>query len=101
MPLRPSFNLGASWSRSGQVVPALFALGGILSFGTLAAQELLERLDESLTFATDDGTWRGRVSGTLDLEAYHFSGIPPGLIDTRRHDLFSPRFTFFFDGQIG
>ncbi len=67
----------------------------------LAAQEFLERAGEVLTASAFDAAWRGRLSGTLDLEQYRFQGAAPGLIDTARHDLSNPRLALFLDAQLG
>lgn len=63
--------------------------------------DFLDRLDGALSFAAVQEQLRARVSGTLDLEFYHFSGSAPGLIETRHPDLFNPRLTFFLDSQLG
>jgi hypothetical protein len=68
---------------------------------TTRAQEFLDRVDEALTFATTDGIVRARVSGTLDLEVYHFDGPAPGLIPTTSDGLFNPRLSLFLDAQLG
>ena len=65
------------------------------------AQDFLDRVDEALTFTTADGTVRARVSGTLDLEAYHFEGTAPGLIRATSDEIFNPRLTLFLDAQFG
>lgn len=68
---------------------------------TLDAQDFLDRLDQSLTLSAFDDTVRARLSGTLDLEYYHFRQPAPGLIDAEGCDLFNPRLTFFLDAQLG
>ena len=65
------------------------------------AQDFLDRVDEALTFTTLNGDVRARVSGTLDLEAYSFSGPAPGLILTTSDALFNPRLSLFVDAQLG
>ena len=56
----------------------IIALGLFASMaGGAHAQDFLDRVDETLTFTTLNGDVRTRVSGTLDLEAYHFSGPDP------------------------
>jgi hypothetical protein len=67
----------------------------------LCAQDFLDRLDDRLTATAFDDNVRFRLSGTVDLEYYHFDQPPPGLIDASGHDLFNPRLTTFFDAQIG
>jgi hypothetical protein len=68
---------------------------------TLPAQDFLDRLDEVLTLSLADDRLRTRLSGTLDLEWYHFDGPAPGLLFTPRDSLFSPRLTLFLDARLG
>ncbi|MFL6521311.1 MAG: hypothetical protein ACJ8NS_13900 [Chthoniobacterales bacterium] len=65
------------------------------------AQDFLDRVDEALTFTTANNNVRARVSGTLDLEGYAFSGAAPGLIRTTSSALFNPRLSLFVDAQLG
>ncbi len=67
----------------------------------LRAQDFLDRLDEHLTITAFDDNVRARLSGTIDLEYYHFQQPAPGLIDASGSDLFNPRVTAFFDAQLG
>jgi hypothetical protein len=69
--------------------------------GNASAQDFLDRVDETLTFTSLNGDVRARVSGTLDLEAYRFSGPAPGLILTTSDALFNPRLSLFVDAQLG
>src|SRR3982074_2553194 len=81
---------------------AVIAIGLAVSATSGArAQDFLDRVDEALTFTTLNGNVRARVSGTLDLEAYHFSGPAPGLILTTSDGLFNPRLSLFVDAQLG
>lgn len=63
--------------------------------------ETIDQLDRALTVSSGDADFRARLSGTLDLDAYYFSGTPPGTIDTNGDALFSPRLTLFLDAQLG
>jgi hypothetical protein len=65
------------------------------------AQEFLDRVGESLSFSVINDDVRARVSGTLDLESYHYQQPPPGLINSRDSFLFTPRLTLFLDAQAG
>jgi len=65
------------------------------------AQSVIEELDNALTFAAFDGSCRVRLSGLVDLEAYHLEGPAPSLIYTDHHDLFNPRLTLNLDAQLG
>ena len=69
--------------------------------GSAHAQDFLDRVDEALTFTAANGDVRARLSGTLDLEAYQFSGPAPGLILTHSDALFNPRLSLFVDAQLG
>src|ERR1700736_1094166 len=66
----------------------------------LDLEDFFERLDNALTATAFQGNFRARLSGTLDLEAYHFQQPAPGLIDSNIDNLFNPRLTFFLDAQI-
>src|SRR5438128_10823785 len=63
--------------------------------------DFLDRLDTALTISAFHDNLRARLSGTLDLEIYHFDQPAPGLIDSSIDTLFNPRLTLFLDGQIG
>ncbi|RYD34018.1 MAG: hypothetical protein EOP86_11975 [Verrucomicrobiaceae bacterium] len=68
----------------------------------LAAEGLIDRLDEALTVSAFNGDMRARLSGTLDLEGYYFPRTPPGLIHADADGaLFNPRLTLFLDTQLG
>src|SRR6059036_4042481 len=63
--------------------------------------EVLERVDTALTASAFQDNLRARLSGTLDLEIYHFEQPAPGLIDSSIDTLFNPRLTLFLDAQVG
>ena len=69
------------------------------SASAVEIDDLFDRLDSSLTMAAFENSLRARVSGTLDLEAYHFNQPAPGLIDSKIDNLFNPRLTLFLDAQ--
>ena len=60
-----------------------------------------DRLDAALTFGAFQDNFRAHLSGTIDLEVYHFEQPAPGLIDSTRDSLFNPRLTLFLDAQAG
>ena len=66
-----------------------------------AMHEIIDRVDEALTFTALGDTVRARLSGTLDIEAYHFDFTAPGLIFTPQDSLLNPRLTLFLDAQLG
>jgi len=61
----------------------------------------LDRLDSALTVSAFEDNLRARLSGTIDLEVYHFQQPAPGLIDSKIDNLFNPRLTLFLDAQLG
>jgi hypothetical protein len=63
--------------------------------------DFLDRLDTALTISAFHDNFRARLSGTLDLEIYHFEQPPPGLISSEIDTLFNPRLTLFLDAQLG
>src|SRR5215217_6186736 len=63
--------------------------------------DFLDRLDSTLTLSAFHDNVRARLSGTLDLEIYHFEQPAPGLIDSGADTLFNPRLSLFLDAQIG
>jgi hypothetical protein len=63
--------------------------------------DLFDRLDTALTISAFQDNLRARLSGTLDLEIYHFDQPAPGLIDSSIDTLFNPRLTLFLDTQVG
>src|SRR5437899_11424687 len=82
----------------------LLALSLCLLAGSAHAFEIddfFDRLDSTLTVAASDNNLRARLSGTIDLEAYHLEQPAPGLIDSKIDNLFNPRLTLFLDAQFG
>src|SRR4029453_2928741 len=63
--------------------------------------DLLDRLDTALTVSEFQDNLRARLSGTIDLEIYHFQQPAPGLINSSIDTLFNPRLTLFLDAQLG
>src|ERR1700730_11494291 len=53
--------------------------------------DFFDRLDAALTVTAFQDNLRARLSGTIDLEVYHFEQPPPGLIDSKIDNLFNPR----------
>ncbi|HEY5551668.1 MAG TPA: hypothetical protein VIK52_07260 [Opitutaceae bacterium] len=77
------------------------ALACSLAAAAHGSEEFFDRLSDSLVFSSNDGRFRARVSGTLDLEAYRVQAPAPGLIYTASESLFNPRLTLFLDAQAG
>jgi hypothetical protein len=63
--------------------------------------DFLDRVDTALSISSFQDNLRSRLSGTLDLEIYHFEQPAPGLINSSIDTLFNPRLTLFLDAQIG
>lgn len=61
----------------------------------------MDDLSSNLAYSSSNGTFRGALSGTIDLEYHSFEGSPPSLIDTEDSSIFQPRTTLFFDLQSG
>ena len=66
-----------------------------------AAEDFLDRLRETLSVSSADGQIGARLSGTLDVESYHFQFPAPGLIYTPDTTLINPRLAVFCDTQLG
>lgn len=82
----------------------LWALGLCLLACTARAFEIddyFDRLDSALTIAAFHDNLRARLSGTIDIEVYHFDQPAPGLIYSNIDNLFNPRLSLFLDAQIG
>ena len=62
--------------------------------------EFLDRLEQTLTFSAFDAAFRFRLSGTVDLETYHFTRPTPALIEADGHFVFNPRLILFADAQL-
>jgi len=67
----------------------------------LEVEDLFDRLDSALTFAAFQDNLRAKLSGTIDLEGYHFQQPAPGLINSKIDNLFNARLTLFLDAQFG
>src|SRR5438105_5812055 len=73
----------------------------VANAGALEIDDFLDRLDNALTFSAFQDNIRARLSGTIDLEVYHFEQPAPELIDSKIEKLFNPRLTLFLDTQLG
>src|SRR2546428_13516976 len=83
---------------------ALLALNFCLLVWTAEAFEIddfFDRLDSALTVSAFQDKLRTRLSGTIDLEVYHFQQPAPELIDSKIDNLFNPRLSLFLDAQFG
>src|SRR5205823_12873904 len=84
-----------------KVLPALSVCLLACTVRGFDVDDFLERLDSTLTLSAFHDVLRARLSGTIDLEAYHFQQPAPGLIDSKIDNLFNPRLTLFLDAQLG
>jgi len=82
----------------GRILCACFLVSALRA---ICAEDFLDRVDQALTISLFQDEVRARLSGTLDLEYYHFPQPPPGLIRASGHDLFAPRLSAFLDAQVG
>src|SRR2546423_13879049 len=80
-------------------IAAIVVLAGAAS--PAGAQDFLDRVDEALTFTGLNTNVRARVSGSLDMEGYSFSGPAPRLILTTSAALLNPRLSLFVDALLG
>ena len=65
-----------------------------------AQEELLQRLDDSLSYQSSKGFFRSELSGLVDIEGYFIDHRPPGLLFGNA-DLFNPRLSLFLDTHLG
>ena len=78
------------------------ACAALMSVPAIArAVDILDRVDDALTWSTADGIGRARLSGLFDLEEYALPDPAPGLIDSEKSSLFNPRLSLFLDAQWG
>jgi hypothetical protein len=73
----------------------------LVTSSMVAAGDWLDRVDEALTTSAFHDAVRLRLSGALDLEAYHLQQPVPSLIYTDGSGLFTPRLRAFLDAQLG
>ena len=66
-----------------------------------AADSLSERVEEALTFSSEDNVIRAHFSGLASVEAYQGDQYSPGFIFTTRDTLVNPRLVVYLDSQFG
>ncbi len=79
-------------------------LAGGLCLAACAVQgqdDLIDRLDDQLSFGGWNDAVRVRVSGDLDLEGYYVTQPEPALISEEGNAFFNPRLSLFVDAQLG
>jgi hypothetical protein len=67
----------------------------------LAADDILDRLDEAMSVTAAHDQVRLHVSGSVELNDYHFQQPAPSLIYSDRNHLTAARLTLFLDAQFG
>lgn len=73
-------------------LPLLLLLASLAGACTRTqAQEWLDRMGDHLSFSSEDGLWRGNLSGWLDGELYYSTPNPPGLIFPTENWFLNPR----------
>ncbi|MEW6307375.1 MAG: hypothetical protein AB1705_28315, partial [Verrucomicrobiota bacterium] len=65
------------------------------------AQDLLQKVDDSLFIESKDGNFRVDLSGLFDLEGYFVDQRPPGLIFGGNDEFINPRLSLFLDARYG
>lgn len=65
------------------------------------SDEWFDRLEEALSWASADGDFRARASGTADLTGYWFEQPAPALLHTDGNSLVNPGLQVFVDAQAG
>ena len=63
--------------------------------------DLVDQIDDALTWSAAHENIRTRLSGTVELEGYHFQPAPDGLIHADGKNLINPRLVLYFDAQAG
>jgi hypothetical protein len=84
-----------------KLLGALSFCVAVSSACALESDDFLDRLDDTLTMSAFHDSLRLRLSGTIELEGYHFEQPAPALIDSKGDNLFNPRLTLFLDAQVG
>jgi hypothetical protein len=86
-------------TRCAPLVGVLCALA--LASAVRGQEDVIDRLDDQLSFGAWNDTVRVRVSGALDLEEYYLAMPATGLIYSDSTNLFNPRLSVFVDAQLG
>lgn len=77
------------------------ALASALLAVSARGEEWLDRVGDALSISLFEDEVRARLSGTIELESYHLPDPAPGVLNTTRTNLFSPRLVAFLDAQLG
>jgi hypothetical protein len=65
------------------------------------AEDVLDRVEDALTFSGFDDQLRFRFSGLVSLEYYHHDEASTNLIFSEADNFLNPRLSLFFDAQLG
>jgi hypothetical protein len=87
-------------------IPAAAAIAAGLCLLALARpahgqDDALDRVENELSFSSQDNCARVKMSGTLDLEGYSVSQPATGLLYSEGDRFFVPRLSLFVDAQLG
>jgi hypothetical protein len=88
-----------SAARASLAAAAMLALA--LAPALSGQEDVIDRLDDRLSFGNSDDTFRVRLSGTLDLEGYSLDQPATGIIYSGSGTLFNPRLSLYLDAQLG
>jgi len=66
-----------------------------------AGEEMIDRLDDALTWSAANDRLRVRASGTVELEWYQLDSPEYSLVHTEDDSLLNPRLSLFLDAQAG
>lgn len=80
---------------------ACIVLWLMLPTAIVRADDVLDRVEDALSWSAPGGQSRARLSGTLDAEGYALPDPAPGVIDAGTPALFTPRLSVYLDAQIG
>ncbi|HZZ19883.1 MAG TPA: hypothetical protein VFE25_10960 [Opitutaceae bacterium] len=86
--------------RTGAICAAVVLLASAAPIAR-ADDEVMDQVDEQLSFSTLNDQVRMHLSGTVDLEGYYVSQEDPALFETDAHTFVVPRLSLFLDVQIG
>ncbi len=84
-----------------RIFPLIWLCLALVANRGAGADEWLDDLSDRLSFASADGSVRGKLGGSLELEGYAASTPVGNLIFSDQKLLFNPRLALFLDVQAG
>jgi hypothetical protein len=73
----------------------------VVSLPAGAAEDVMDGIQNFLTFSAFDGAFRVHFSGLADLEDYQMERPPPALLYTASDNLVNARLSLFVDAELG